>query len=509
MEDPTFQERLLSDASWLSRVARSLVSDPATADDLAQETWLLATRRAARGKKTGRGWLYQTLTGRRANYLRDASNRRWREAEAAVPEAVTSPQDLLERAELQQRVAKALTELPEPLRTTALLRFLDQLRTAEIARATGVEPDTVRSRIRRAVSMLREQLETKDRRALAALLPAAKSAVGSTSLLSNAIGIIAPHKLAVVTALLVLMGLTIRPWNPKGAKSPDRTVANAVSSETQSLSGTSPLGPASAETKAAAPARRDRRESLGAGSSREGAGELVVSVRTPAGTAMDNHYVLLKLKDVLNADHDVIYRRTDEAGQAIFSAAEVSRVQAHDEDRQLRVELAQWQETPEVVEDLPLENPTAEPVELTSDLVRLVIRALHPDGSVYSDRLGATVDPVSDHYSSCASVGSVVLWVPRGQPYSVKVYGCGLYRDAELEFSAAGPLELQRKHDLPLSIQVPGMTGRVLMPDGAPVAAGERLDVASRTNDRGGSFSARVDANGRFVYPFEDDVQPG
>lgn len=37
--------RLLQHASWLQNLARTLVGDPARADDFVQETWLAALRR--------------------------------------------------------------------------------------------------------------------------------------------------------------------------------------------------------------------------------------------------------------------------------------------------------------------------------------------------------------------------------------------------------------------------------------------------------------------------------
>jgi len=79
MEHTPRPEQLLADAAWLDRVARALVRDPATADDLVQETWIAALRRRALGGRVGRAWLGLTLRSRLWNRRREEASRAARE----------------------------------------------------------------------------------------------------------------------------------------------------------------------------------------------------------------------------------------------------------------------------------------------------------------------------------------------------------------------------------------------------------------------------------------------
>src|SRR5262249_25751966 len=76
------------------------------------------------------------------------------EAEAPA-EAVPTPEELVARVEMHQRVAGIVFDLPEPLRGTLLLRYVEDMSAADIARAQGIPAATVRSRVKDAVDHLR------------------------------------------------------------------------------------------------------------------------------------------------------------------------------------------------------------------------------------------------------------------------------------------------------------------------------------------------------------------
>jgi len=229
-------EQLLADSAWLSRLAQSFVADPSTGEDLAQDTWLLAAHEGARGRAVGRGWLRETLRSRLWNLRRNEGNRHAREAEYAVHPHSPSALDLVARAELQQRVAEALTGLQEPLRTTALLRFLDGLSTAEIGKRMDVPADTVRDRLARAVTLLRNVLQPSDHRALAGFLPGSLAtslgASGAVSPTTWALGGVMMKKTVTVVAV-VLVGVTARSqWTQSNVPPPLPSVPSVVDQET-------------------------------------------------------------------------------------------------------------------------------------------------------------------------------------------------------------------------------------------------------------------------------------
>ena len=68
------------------------------------------------------------------------------------------PEEAAVRAETRRMVREALYALPDDYRQILLLRETEQLSYAEIAAVTGLEPGTVKSRISRARSALRNHL---------------------------------------------------------------------------------------------------------------------------------------------------------------------------------------------------------------------------------------------------------------------------------------------------------------------------------------------------------------
>ncbi len=74
---------------------------------------------------------------------------------------------------MQRRVLDAVRELPEPYRSTIVHRYLDELSREEIAERLGIPLETVRTRLRRALRLLRERLDMEERSApwVGALLP--------------------------------------------------------------------------------------------------------------------------------------------------------------------------------------------------------------------------------------------------------------------------------------------------------------------------------------------------
>jgi RNA polymerase sigma factor (sigma-70 family) len=88
---------------------------------------------------------------------RSAGRRREREhkVELADPEGVPTPEQLVDRARVQQRVARGVLELDEPFRSTVLLRYYEGLSSAEIARRLSIPAATVRARLKTGLDRLR------------------------------------------------------------------------------------------------------------------------------------------------------------------------------------------------------------------------------------------------------------------------------------------------------------------------------------------------------------------
>jgi len=80
---------------------------------------------------------------------------------AATPaelQVVSRADDLLDRQLLAEKAREVIERLPDIYRDPFVLRDLEEMSTADVARALGIEPATVRQRVHRARLMLRGYL---------------------------------------------------------------------------------------------------------------------------------------------------------------------------------------------------------------------------------------------------------------------------------------------------------------------------------------------------------------
>lgn len=164
---PLDPEDLLADSTWLRALSRGLVRDHFAADDLAQEAWLAALR-AQSGSHAAppdgvarRTWLTGVLRNLAWKQQRTQLRRSARERAGARAESLPSSGELVARADMQRALSEAIVALDEPFRTTILLRYMEDLSSAEIARRQNVPEGTVRWRVMRGLAQLRESLAAR------------------------------------------------------------------------------------------------------------------------------------------------------------------------------------------------------------------------------------------------------------------------------------------------------------------------------------------------------------
>lgn len=177
--DPSAED-LLVEIAWTRRLAAGLLSDAAAVDDITQDTWLAATRHFGVGSAPARAWLRTVLVNLVRRRARDDSSRRARELEAARSEREPPATDCLLRFERQRMLVDLVNGLDEAHRTVVLMRFAAGLSPLEISRRLGVPGGTVRSRLKRALAKMREQLDRShggSDRWVPALIPLATSRV--------------------------------------------------------------------------------------------------------------------------------------------------------------------------------------------------------------------------------------------------------------------------------------------------------------------------------------------
>ena len=155
---PDNPEQLLRERAWLGALARQLVRAGEAADEVADDAMSAAVTQPLPASSSPRGWLAAILRKQLAGRRRADLRRQLREQLASRPEAVPPAADTVLQFELQRDVANAVLGLAEPYRTTVLLRFWEGLRPAAIGRRMHVPVETVRTRLKRGLMMLRERL---------------------------------------------------------------------------------------------------------------------------------------------------------------------------------------------------------------------------------------------------------------------------------------------------------------------------------------------------------------
>lgn len=156
-------------------VAYRILGDPDDAADVTQETFISAYRsfNQFRGESQVYTWLYQIAV----NHCRNRLKRRRRERSVQV-ESLDAPRDgeeaegsprevadlthaphtVLEEKEMQARIVEAVQSLPPDYREVVVLREMQGMAYNEIAAATGLSLENVKTRLSRARAMLRRKL---------------------------------------------------------------------------------------------------------------------------------------------------------------------------------------------------------------------------------------------------------------------------------------------------------------------------------------------------------------
>lgn len=132
------------------------------AEDLVQQTFLACVRNrsAFRGDASFRSFVYAVARSKlydhfRANRQREKLN----PLEQSLADLGTSPSQWLAQREDQQLLLQGLARIPLELQLAVELFYFEDLSAAEVARVLEVPEGTVRSRVRRALALLKQQVE--------------------------------------------------------------------------------------------------------------------------------------------------------------------------------------------------------------------------------------------------------------------------------------------------------------------------------------------------------------
>ncbi|MBK8097202.1 MAG: sigma-70 family RNA polymerase sigma factor [Planctomycetes bacterium] len=251
-------EHLLLHGDFVRRLARQLLRDSNAAEDIVQQTWLATMRRPPGEPTAPRSWLATIVRRLVQRYRRGEQRELARRQAVARPEGTVPTDVIVEREAARSRVVAAVLTLTEPIRTTVLLRFFDDLPPRVIARRLQVPVETVRTRIKRGLAQLRERLdhETQRRDWRAMLLPLAGQgldlAIGPT--ITGVLWMSAQTKLALFAAGCV--GALVWLWWPEGTPTVDPAVTAAASSTPTTATAALPENQAAPATTLPAPGER-------------------------------------------------------------------------------------------------------------------------------------------------------------------------------------------------------------------------------------------------------------
>lgn len=166
---PSWEEVVTNHSPKVYRLAYRLTGNRFDAEDLTQEVFVRVFRSLANFTPgTLDGWLHRITT----NLFLDQARRKTRirfdglaeDAETRLPSNHPGPERSFEFNNLDIDVQSALEELPPDFRAAVVLCDLEGLSYDEVATVLGVKLGTVRSRIHRGRTMLREKLAHRDPR---------------------------------------------------------------------------------------------------------------------------------------------------------------------------------------------------------------------------------------------------------------------------------------------------------------------------------------------------------
>ena len=157
----------------LYRLARGILRDESEAEDVVQETYVLAFTHLEnfRGDSSLATWLARIAINEALGRLRRQRPAvEWTSLHPGVLEAqiiqfpisaVSDPEKTMAQRQIQHVVEQAIDELPEAFRIVFITRVIEGINVDETAEILGLKPQTVKTRLHRARAMLRGNVEKR------------------------------------------------------------------------------------------------------------------------------------------------------------------------------------------------------------------------------------------------------------------------------------------------------------------------------------------------------------
>jgi len=157
----------------LYRYLLRLVRNQAEAEDLFQQTWVRVAEKIRRydPSRNFEPWLFALARNLAIDHLRRVRPESLDEpigngesaetAAARIPSGQRPVTDEILQRERRSRLGQALETLPVSYREVLTLRFEEEMKLEEIAEVMGTPLSTVKTRLRRALGMMKLELESR------------------------------------------------------------------------------------------------------------------------------------------------------------------------------------------------------------------------------------------------------------------------------------------------------------------------------------------------------------
>ncbi len=252
--------------------------------------------------------------------MRSNGRRSERERQSHTSPATDAPPQKLAREEARDAVADAVASLREPYHSAVTLRYFMGMSAAEIAVATDTSVETVRTRLKRATKLLREDLKDRlgeDPKVWLTLLPF----VRGPSWTASSMGIKSRGMALLLTTVLLVVGCVVS-WFSREADRPHRSPL---------MTGRATGPPGLAVSTALRPERNQPEEHIGtvtgrvlqSGSGHPGRGLIVTANCRSSGkriAALTDASGEFTLADAMSGEWDV---RVERNGRVVARAAAV------------------------------------------------------------------------------------------------------------------------------------------------------------------------------------------
>ena len=138
---------------WIVRIVR----DPGIAEDLTVETFwrIYRTRSRFDPSRSFGAWARRIATNAALDHLRNVRP----EVLLTENHAQVVPPDRAVQRDIREQIEKAFLQLPAKLQVVARLALIEQQPYEEIAQAVGISVGAVKSRVFRAVRLMRRELK--------------------------------------------------------------------------------------------------------------------------------------------------------------------------------------------------------------------------------------------------------------------------------------------------------------------------------------------------------------